>query len=321
MDRPACESPSRTGSCSFSRSRVTAPEAAARAGAEFSCRARVTSPAASRPGEQANFTFRLGPAHSATSGGVWSGVDDVRPAAGRSPLKVTPRSTERLPRRHRPDARRRDGADGVEAEMKLVRVERWSRWRRAVRPRWASSSGATTGNEKPRRAPSTPAYWKQLEGVHIPESKRPKKFPWSTASSPATTTAANGATASSPLPRRLLRDHAAPSKPVREIARELGVTKTAWAVYSPPGYAFDWRTLPTRSPRAAGEWARQQAKPYTTPAGRPRRVAPSPSPTSPAGTPRTLKAAEDPAVLKRFHAYLQVQGLEPATSGPLRGTR
>ena len=47
-----------------------------------------------------------------------------------------------------------------------------------------------------------------------------------------------------------------------DMLLKAGGRHTAWAVYSPPGYAFDHD--PKVTPEAIRQWAQQQAKPYST---------------------------------------------------------
>src|SRR5882762_2465040 len=55
----------------------------------------------------------------------------------------------------------------------------------------------------------------------------------------------------------------APSNPpMRELLRQAGVSRTGWAVYSPPGYAFSTPLPGTKPPESRSVWAMKQAKPY-----------------------------------------------------------
>lgn len=50
-----------------------------------------------------------------------------------------------------------------------------------------------------------------------------------------------------------------PSRPIRDLLLKTGLKHTSWAVYSPPGYAFDFD--PKITPEAIDDWAAKQAAP------------------------------------------------------------
>ena len=51
-----------------------------------------------------------------------------------------------------------------------------------------------------------------------------------------------------------------PDPRIRSLLLEAGQTRTAWAVYNPPGYAFDFDASVTEE--SIRQWAQEQAKPY-----------------------------------------------------------
>ncbi|MDQ2732032.1 MAG: hypothetical protein M3Y56_10260, partial [Armatimonadota bacterium] len=105
-------------------------------------------------------------------------------------------------------------------------------------------------------------YWKGLEGVQVPASSRPTRFPivdrfiggdddaldWKE----GLQALAKAGFSAIMLP---------PSKPIRQLLLDTGIKRTAWGIYNPPGYAFDYD--PKITPAAVHDWAAAQAKPYT----------------------------------------------------------
>ena len=104
-------------------------------------------------------------------------------------------------------------------------------------------------------------YWKVLQKVEVPEAKRPKKFPivdrfiggdddrraWRQGIEELSRAGFSAIM----LP---------PDAKIREMLLEAGQRRTAWAVYNPPGYAFDFD--PKITDESIREWAAKQAKPY-----------------------------------------------------------
>ncbi len=162
-------------------------------------------------------------------------------------------------------------------------------------------------------------YWKALAGVEIPAKMRPQRFPiidrfiggdddrraWHEGIEQLQRAGFSAIM----LP---------PSRPVRDILVKAGGRRTAWAVYNPPGYAFDFD--PKVTPEAIGQWARQQAKPYLE-AGYARQDMAAFAMSDEPGWyyPSIFKSLQDnPAAMARFHRYLQQQRLQPAELGASR---
>lgn len=107
-----------------------------------------------------------------------------------------------------------------------------------------------------------------------------------------------------------------PGKRYREILVSAGVHKTANAVYSPPGYAFDTGGKEFTDD-ALKAWAAKLVKPYYD-SGYAKEdfaylaLSDEPGWYYPA---MNKKWNESPELLARFHAYLQAQGLKPADVG------
>lgn len=159
-------------------------------------------------------------------------------------------------------------------------------------------------------------YWKHLEGVQVPADRRPRRFPlvdrliggdddriaWREGIAALDRAGFSGIM----LP---------PSKPIRDLLLETGGRRTSWAVYSPPGYAFDFD--PKHTPDSLAEWARGQARPYRDAGYAAADMALFALSDEPGWYyPQAFaQVADDPAALGRFHRYLEAQGLAPADVG------
>ncbi len=108
-----------------------------------------------------------------------------------------------------------------------------------------------------------------------------------------------------------------PSKPIRSLLLESGVKRTAWAVYSPPGYAFENPLNPNDKPfQTPAGWAAELAKPYLEAGYAPTDLAAIAMADEPGWYyPGAFKMLELPAAAARFHSYLQAQGLKPQDVG------
>ncbi|RMG37888.1 MAG: hypothetical protein D6725_08230, partial [Planctomycetota bacterium] len=105
-----------------------------------------------------------------------------------------------------------------------------------------------------------------------------------------------------------------PSAKLRPLLDQTGVRRFAWAVYSPPGYAFDYdeRNVTPESIRA---WAEKQADAYRRSGFDPKHMALFTMSDEPGwyypATYRALQAS--PRGMKRFHEYLRSQGMTLAS--------
>ncbi len=162
-------------------------------------------------------------------------------------------------------------------------------------------------------------YWKVLEGAQVPDSERPKKFPivdrfvggdddrrdWQ-----------EGIEQLSQAGFSVIM--LPPSRPLRDILLKTGLGRTAWAVYNPPGYVFDFD--PKITPESIAAWADEQARPYLD-AGYAREDMALFAMSDEPGWyyPKMYQALIDsPAALARFHDYLRSQKLIPADLGATR---
>jgi hypothetical protein len=159
-------------------------------------------------------------------------------------------------------------------------------------------------------------YWKHLETVEVPPDERPRRFPFvdrfiggdddRIAWREGIAALDRAGFSSIMLP---------PSAPVRDLLVAAGGRRTSWAVYSPPGYAFDFD--PKHTPESLAAWARGQAEPYRKAGYAADDMAVFALSDEPGWYyPQAFEqVAGDPAALGRFHRYLEAQGLAPADLG------
>ncbi len=156
-------------------------------------------------------------------------------------------------------------------------------------------------------------YWKVLEGVQFPEAMRPKHFPIIDRFIGGDDDRNDWLEGIEQLRRAGFSAlMLPPSRPIRDLLVKSGGRRTAWAVYNPPGYAFDFD--PKVTPEAITDWASQQAKPYLE-AGYARQDMAIFSMSDEPGWyyPSMFKPLRDnPVVMARFCRYLQDQHLQPA---------
>jgi hypothetical protein len=291
----------------------------------FQIRVRVLSVGGQTPAGK-SFTWRLTVPNTPViaRGSAWSGWLDF----DRAQVDATLRTYPNPYMRDFPvvvDLRLDGVADPtpIEAELRLKQNGR-------VIPLRAELFGPHLGVLLWRNADGTPQagtmadynqkYWKALEGVAIPEALRPKRFPlvdrflgdddhrcWEE----GITNLAKAGFSAIMLPA---------SRPIRNSLLKTGLHRTAWAVYNPPGYAFDFGAqgvAPVTSPEAIDAWAQAQAKPYLD-AGYAREDMALFAMSDEPGWyyPVQLAAlARSPAALTRFRDYLRAQGLTPAAVG------
>lgn len=159
-------------------------------------------------------------------------------------------------------------------------------------------------------------YWSVFAGARIPPEQRPRHFPiverliWGDADRVALR---EGLTALTEAGFSAIM--IGPDERARKILAELGVTHTAWAVYNPPGYAFDF--APGITPEAIDQWAQQQAAPFDK-AGFKRDDMVMYAMSDEPGWyyPSTLKTlAANPQGMERFRAFMRGKGLSPEDVG------
>lgn len=159
-------------------------------------------------------------------------------------------------------------------------------------------------------------YWKALEGVQIAPAERPKLLPivdrfiggdddrrnWREGIEQLSRVGFNAIM----LP---------PSRPQRDLLVQAGQRRTAWAVYNPPGYAFDHDGK--SGPDAIASWAAQQSKPYLAAGYEAKDMAIFAMSDEPGWYyPKTYDALlANPTALDRFRNFLKDRGLTPADVG------
>lgn len=159
-------------------------------------------------------------------------------------------------------------------------------------------------------------YWRVLETVNVPESQRPQKFPIVDRFIGGDDDRRAWQQGIEQLSRAGFSAIMLPPNPkFRQMLLDVGQRRTAWAVYSPPGYAFDFD--PKITTESLKESADKQAKPYLAAGYAPEDMALFALSDEPGWYyPRTFDLLkQNPQALSRFHEYLQAQGLKPADLG------
>ena len=159
-------------------------------------------------------------------------------------------------------------------------------------------------------------YWKVFETAVVKPDERPKKFPIVDrfisgdndliALKEGITALAGAGFSAIMLP---------PDKRQREQLLSTGNRRTAWAVYNPPGYAFDYDRAIT--PESIKEWAQKEAKQYID-AGYSREDMAVYAMSDEPGWyfPFMFKAlTNNPVALNRFREYVRSQGIKPGDLG------
>jgi len=178
---------------------------------------------------------------------------------------------------------------------------------------WRDAGGephASTMAEYNRR------YWERLADLDFPEALRPRQFPIVERMIGGDGDRADWGGGIQSLVRAGFSGiMLPPTGQIRDLLLETSVRRTAWAVYNPPGYAFDYDAAVTE--QAIETWANAQVQPYLN-AGYDREDMALFAMSDEPGWyyPRMFQSlAQNPVALVRFHDYLAGQGLEPADVG------
>jgi len=103
---------------------------------------------------------------------------------------------------------------------------------------------------------------------------------------------------------------------MKKLLRQASVSRTGWAVYSPPGYAFSTTLPSTKAPESSTVWAVKQAKPYLDNGFAPQDIAVFAMSDEPGWYyPAQYHMLEDPEAAQRFRDYLQSNKLNPRDLG------
>lgn len=159
-------------------------------------------------------------------------------------------------------------------------------------------------------------YWKWLDGVEVPAELRPRHFPIVDRFIGGDHDRRTWREGIQYLARAGFSAIMMPaSKRHRAVLLETGLRRTSWAVYNPPGYAFDYS--PSVTDEAIRQWAKKQAEPYLSAGFERKDMALFTMSDEPGWYfPSMLKPVTDsPRILKRFQEYLRSQGLSPAEVG------
>src|SRR5262249_37513431 len=156
-------------------------------------------------------------------------------------------------------------------------------------------------------------YWDPLADLDFPEELRPRRFPIVERMIGGDGDRADWGGGIQNLVRAgFSAIMLPPTRQIRDLLLDTTVRRTAWAVYNPPGYAFDYDAAVTQ--QAIEMWASAQVQPYLTAGYSPDDMALFAMSDEPGWYyPRMFQAlAQNPVALVRFHDYLANQGLTPA---------
>jgi hypothetical protein len=163
-------------------------------------------------------------------------------------------------------------------------------------------------------------YWRLMAGAQVPAAERPRRFPIIDRFIGGDDDRRNWREGIQHLARAgMSAVMLPPSRPIRNLLLEAGLRRTAWAVYNPPGYAFEFgdpRTPATDATEIAA-WAAQQARSYGEAGYAREEMALFAMSDEPAWYfPESFRPlTRDAAALARFREYLKVKKLLPSDVG------
>ena len=159
--------------------------------------------------------------------------------------------------------------------------------------------------------------WKFLAKVECPEKDRPKHFPIVDRFIGGDDDRLDWGEGIQELSKAGFSTIMLPaSKPIRDIYVKTGLRRTAWAVYNPPGYAFDFGDKAI-TPKDIRAWGEEQAKPYLDAGYAKEDMALFAMSDEPGWYYPSMLVTlrKSPQALARFRDYLKAQGLEPGDVG------
>jgi hypothetical protein len=159
-------------------------------------------------------------------------------------------------------------------------------------------------------------YWQVLSSVTIRPEERPRLFPIVDRFISGDSDRLNVGDGIANLARAGFSAIMLPPEKIqRDVLMGTGLRRTAWAVYSPPGYAFDHNASVTEA--AITNWATKEATPYLAAGYAPQDMAIFAMSDEPGWYYPSAFAAltNNPAALTRFRTYLKDQGLSPKDVG------
>ena len=174
---------------------------------------------------------------------------------------------------------------------------------------WRRKSDDTPQAASPRQY--NQRYWRAFAQVDLPDKYRPKQFPIVDryiGIDNDTRSWKEGIEALSRAGFTALM--VPPSRKLQSILQEAGVKRIAWAVYSPPGYAFDYDETKV-TPEAIEYWAQQQVEGYRRSGFDPSQMALFAMSDEPGWYYPTMYRAleKSPRGMQRFHEYLRRNGM------------
>ena len=160
-------------------------------------------------------------------------------------------------------------------------------------------------------------YWSALRNFHFAEGRKPRNFLLVDRFIGSDDDRIDWKEGFENLSRAGFTAIMAPwNPPMRELLREAGVSRTGWAVYSPPGYAFSNPLPGTKPPESSAAWAIKQAKPYLDNGFAPQDIAVFAMSDEPGWYyPAQYRMLQDAEARQRFLEYLQSNGLTPRDLG------
>ena len=288
----------------------------------FQIRARIISTAGKTPDTKTKFTFSL--PHKGKSsfsiGPEWSDWIDFGKEQIEATLKTYPANyANRYPVVTSLSVSGVIDPTLVEAEVKLTGNEKnlllkaelfGSRMGLLV---WKETDG---GSQVDTMAGYNRRYWKHLENVTIPMNERPRLFPIVDRLIGGSDDRIEWREGIDQLNRAgFSAIMLPPDKRIRQLLLDVGQTKTAWATYSPPGYAND-HVLKDPKPELE-KWATSIAKPYRDAGYAAKDMAMFALSDEPGWYyPSAFEAlSKNEAAMDRFRKYLAQQGLKPSDMG------
>ena len=286
----------------------------------FELRARIVSVGGAAPGTDQTFRIALGNAEaqeavgSAFSGWLTADRDVITSIVGQYPnsyLKRYPVVTHLsiggvVDPTHVELELRFDGDDQVIA----MAAELWGGNLGVLVWREAGKARAGTMADYNRK------YWAAMGTAAVPSAERAKHFPIIDRFIGGDGDRTNWREGITQLSRAGFNAiMAPPSRNVRQLLREAGQERTAWAIYNPPGYAFDFSEDITLE--SIDAWAANLAKPYLDIGYERTDMAAYAMSDEPGwyfpGRFEVLLAS--PEGMARYHGYLRAQGFTPADLG------
>lgn len=287
----------------------------------FQLRARVASIGGEKPeGQEFSFRFGVGGEQVVTNGSQWS---DSLPFE-REQIEATLKGYPAIYMDGWPVVVQLNvggvvDPTVVEAELKFDDGEAVAKFGGELfGPRWGILIWRNEAGEPQAAtmADYNQRYWKVLQQVEVPEAQRPQHFPIVDRFIGGDDDRRDWQQGIEQLSRAgFSAIMLPPQAKLREMLLQAGQRRTAWAVYSPLGYAFDF------DPEITGEsirmWAEEQAQPYLDAGYAHRDMALFAMSDEPGWYyPQMFEPlTKNPPALERFHQYLKAQGLKPQDVG------